>query len=146
MKKTKSGAFLMGSQYFFSCYDDFESKDVDEVEIIETDAFSNMRQLTGQGKCLFQLKKQPSKDEYIKYALLSNLGMVIGKFLIPEFCEAIGFTVADLPRLSALIDRLDDKHRYEEIIFNSYIENGAFTLTDEQRARAYKSYKESRGI
>ncbi len=136
---------LMGSKYFFSCYDDFDSKDIDEIEIVETEEFKNMRQLTGQGRCLFQLKKQPSKEEYISYALKSNLGMVVGKFLIPEFCEAIGFTVDDLSRLRTLIDRLDEKHKYEEIIFNSYIKNGSFVLTDEQRARAYKSYKESRG-
>lgn len=137
--------FLMGSQYFFSCYDDFNSKDIDEIEIIETNDFNYVRQLTGQGKCLFQLKKLSSKEKYIDYALQSTLGMVVGKFLIPEFCEAIGFTVEDLPRLKALINRLDDKHKYEEIIFNGYIENGSFTLTKEQRDEAYNSYKESRG-
>lgn len=137
--------FSIGSRYFFSCYPDFTSKDVDELEIIETEDFSNIRQLTGQNKCLFQLKKHSSKEEYIKYALQSTLGMVVGKFLVPEFCEAIGFTVEDLPRLKALIDRLDEKHKYEEIIFNSYIENQDFTLTNEQRDRAYKSYRESRG-
>lgn len=137
--------FLMGSRYFFSCYEDFNSKDIDEIEIVETNEFKQVRQLTGQGKCLFQLKKHSSKYAYIDYALKSKVGMVIGKFLIPEFCEAIGFTVKDLPRLRELIDRLDDKHRYEQIIFDSYIENGSFTLTDEQRARAYKSYRESRG-
>ena len=138
--------YIMGSQYFFSCYKDFNSKDIDEIEIIETNDFNYVRQLTGQGKCLFQLKKQSSKDEYIDYALQSSVGMVVGKFLIPEFCEAIGFTVADLSRLRPLIDILDDKHRYEEIIFNSYIENGSLTLTEEQRDKAYNSYKESRGV
>lgn len=138
--------FLMGSQYFFSCYEDFTSKDTDEVEIIETDEFKYVRQLTGQGRCLFQLKKYPSKEEYIDCALQSSLGMVVGKFLIPEFCEAIGFTVEDLPRLHGLVDILDDKHKYEEIIYNAYIKNGSFTLTDMQRNEAYNSYKESRGI
>lgn len=136
---------LMGSRYFFSCYDGFNSKDIDEIEIIETNGFKNMRQLTGQGKCLFQLKKQDSKEKYIDYALKSNLGMVVGKFLIPEFCNEIGFTLEDLGKLSPLIEKLDEKHMYEKIIFNSYIENGSFTLTDDQRDRAYKSYKESRG-
>ena len=139
------GKFLMGSQYFFSCYEDFNSKDIDEIEIIETRAFEYVRQLTGQGKCLFQLRKQEAVEDYINYALKSNLGMVVGKFLIPEFCEAIGFTINDLPKLKPLINKLDDKHKYEEIIFDSYIENGSFTLTNEQRERAYKSYKESRG-
>lgn len=135
----------VGSRYFFTCYEGFESKDLDEVEIIETDEFKNMRQLTGQGKCLFQLKKQETVDEYIRYALGSPLGMVIGKFLVPEFCEQIGFTVNDLPRLKILIKRLDKKHKYEEIIYDSYLENGDFYLTEAQRLRAYQSYMESRG-
>lgn len=133
----------MGSQYFFSCYDDFHSKDIDEIEIIETSSFKHMRQLTGMGKCLFQLKKS-SKEEYIKQALASNTGMVIGKFLIPEFCDQIEFTIKDLPRLQGLLKKLDDKHKYEEIIYNSYIKNNSFTLTEEQRQKAYNSYKESR--
>jgi hypothetical protein len=135
----------MGSQYFFSCYDDFCSKDIDEIEIVETNEFKYVRQLTGQGNCLFQLKKQETVDDYIDYALQTNLGMVVGKFLIPEFCEAIGLTINDLPKLKPLIDELDSKHKYEEIIFNSYIKNNSFTLTEEQRKEAYKSYKESRG-
>ena len=137
--------FLMGSQYFFSCYEDFHSKDIDEIEIIETNDFKYIRQLTGKGRCLFQLKKLNNVNDYIEYALHSNIGMIVGKFLIPEFCEAIGFTINDLPKLKILVNKLDDKHKYEEIIYNSYIENNSFTLTDKQRENAYKSYKESRG-
>jgi hypothetical protein len=136
---------LIGSQYFFSCYNDFNSKDIDELQIIETNEFAQMRQITGQGKCLFLMKRHSSKEAYIDWALKSKIGMVIGKFLVPEFCTEIGFTINDLPRLATLLDRLDDKHKYEKIIFDSYIENGSFELTDAQRERAYKSYKESRG-
>lgn len=137
--------FLIGSKYFFSCYPDFKSKDIDELQIIETDEFAQMRQITGRGKCLFQMKKHESKEDYINWAIQSQIGMVIGKFLVPEFCAEIGFTLEDLPKLKVLINRLDDKHKYEEIIYNSYLENGSFTLTSTQRDRAYKSYKESRG-
>ena len=136
---------LMGSTYFFSCYEGFEGKDIDEIQIIETNEFEQVRQITGRGKCLFQMKRHNTKEEYIEWALKSNIGMVIGKFLVPEFCSAIEFTIDDLPRLEPLIAKLDDKHKYEEIIYNSYLQNGSFTLTDEQRDRAYKSYKESRG-
>ena len=139
-------SILIGSTYFFSEYDDFKSKDIDKIQIIDTNEFSQMRQITGQGKCLFQMKRHSSKEEYIDWALKSQLGMVIGKFLVPEFNAAIGLSVEDLKRLSPLIERLDDKHRYEEIIFNSYIENGNFTLTKEQRDLAYQSYKETRVI
>jgi hypothetical protein len=138
--------FLMGSTYFFSCYDDFKSKDIDEIAIIDTNEFLQMRQITGRGKCLFQLRRHTAKEDYINWALQSQLGMVIGKFLVPEFCAAIGFTVDDLHKLKPLIQKLDDKHKYEEIIFNSYIENGDFTLTKEQRDLAYQSYKATRRI
>lgn len=136
--------FLIGSNYFFSCYDDFKSKDIDELQIVETDEFKQIRQITGKGKCLFQMKKHNSKEEYINWALKSELGMVIGKFLVPEFCNEIGFTIQDLPKLQLLINKLDDKHKYEEIIFNSYLQNGSFELTDEQRDLAYQSYKNAR--
>ena len=137
---------LMGSTYFFSEYDDFHSKDIDEIQIIDTNEFSQVRQITGKGRCLFQMKRHPSKEEYIKWALKCDLGMVIGKFLVPEFNAAIGFSITDLTRLSPLIAKLDDKHKYEEIIFNSYIENNDFVLTKEQRDLAYQSYKTTRRI
>ena len=135
---------LMGSRYFFSCYPDFQSKDIDEIEIVETNDFSYMRQITGRGRCLFLMRKQPSKEHYIDYALKSNVGMVVGKFLIPELCAEIGFGIEDLPRLRPLIDKLDYKHAYEKIIYDSYLLNGSFSLTAQQREEAYKSYRQSR--
>ena len=71
--------------------------------------------------------------------------MVVGKFLIPEFCAEIGLQIEDLPKLLPLVAKLDDNHLYEKIIFESYLKNGAFNLTKEQRLAAYKKYKESRG-
>ncbi len=139
------GKILMGSRYFFANYPDFDSKDIDEIEIVETDKFKYIRHLTGQGKCSFQLRKLSCAQDYIDYALTTHLGMVVGKFLIPEFVHEIGMSIKDLPQLQPLIDNLDPKHLYEKIIFDSYIENGDFILTDKQRELAYQSYKESRG-
>lgn len=145
-KKYINQKILIGSRYFFSCYPDFYAKDIDELEFVKTNEFSQMRQITGQGRCLFQMQRHKNKQQYIIWALHSKLGMVVGKFLIPEFCNEIGFTVEDLPKLKRLVDKLDKKHKYEEIIYNSYLENGSFTLTEEQRYLAYQSYKESRGL
>lgn len=135
---------LVGSKYFFSRYSDFIPHDVDKLEIIETNEFKDIRYIRGKGRCYFQLKKQQTKEDYINYALESNLGMVVGKFLVPEFCQEIGFTVNDLPRLKPLIDILDEKHKYEEIIYNAYLENNGFFLTQEQRDRAYTRYLQTR--
>lgn len=135
---------LMGSKYFFACYSDFNSKDIDEIAVIETNEFKHKRHILGQDRCLFLLKKQASVDDYINLDIQSPLGMVVGKYLVPEFCEEIGFTIEDLPKIKSMIDKLDIKHRYEKIIYDSYIENNDFTLTDEQRDKAYQSYKQSR--
>ena len=136
--------FLVGSRYFFSCYDDFTSKDTDEVEIIDTDEFKHVRQLSGRGKCHFIYKRQQSKESYIEWDIHHNVGMSVGKYLVPEFAEEIDLHVEDLHLLAPVVDRLDPKHMYEKIIYDSYIENGSFTLTPEQRDAAYDSYKSTR--
>jgi hypothetical protein len=56
--------------------------------------------------------------------------MVIGKFLVPGFCQEIGMNVSDLSKLAPLLELLDKQHEYEKIIYNSYIENNSFTLTN----------------
>lgn len=134
---------LMGSNYFFHQYPDFKSADIDKIELVDTDEFKEKRIIRGQGKDYFYLKRKP-KDQLIQDALKSKLPMVVGKFLIPEFNKQINFTIEDLPKIKPLIDRLDEKHKYEEIIYNAYIENKSFTLTEEQRDAAYRRYKEVR--
>ena len=136
--------FLVGSRYFFNVYPEFTSKDIDELELVETTDFKFLRQLSGCGRCLFQLNKQPSVEHYIEYALRTGPAMAVCKFLVLEFCEAIGFKLSDLPKLQPLIDKLDPKHIYLKVIFESYLENGAFVLTNDQRLKAYSSYKEAR--
>ena len=135
---------LMGSNYFFSQYKDFKSTDIDKIDIINTSDFKDKRIIRGQGKDYIFLKRKP-KEQLIQDALNSELAMVVGKFLIPEFNKQIGFTIEDLPKVQPLIDKLDDKHLYEKIIYDAYLENKEFILTQEQRDAAYASYKESRG-
>lgn len=135
---------LMGSNYFFKKYKDFKSHDIDYIDVIETNEFKEKRIIRGQGKDYIFLKRKP-KEQLIQDALNSNLAMVVGKFLIPEFNKQIGFTIEDLLKVQPLIDRLDDKHLYEKIIYEAYLENKEFILTQEQRDAAYASYKESRG-
>lgn len=134
---------LIGSRYFFGKYRDFHSHDTDYIDIIDTNEFSEKRTIRGQGKDYFILKKKP-KECLIQDALKSELPMVVGKFLVPEFNKLIGFTIVDLPKLLPQFEKLDEKHQYEKIIYDAYIENNSFTLTDEQRDAAYASYKETR--
>ena len=70
----------------------------------------------------------------------------VGKFLVPDFCEYIGFNIDDLKSLYKCFDNLDDKHKYLKVIFDAYIENNSFNLTDKQRDDAYSVYKQAREL
>jgi hypothetical protein len=39
---------------------------------------------------------------------------------------------------------MDEKHSYEKIIYNAYLENGAFFITKKQLNEAYEEYKKYR--
>lgn len=136
---------LIGSRYFFSSYKDFRSHDYDYVAFVDTNDFQQMCRVRSKRECVFIMKRHEDKEAYIDWALQQKAGMVIGKFLVPEVCKEMGFKLTDLLKLESLLDKLDEKHEYERIIYDSYLINGDFVLTDEQRQRAYDSYKESRG-
>lgn len=137
-------AILVGSKRFFDGIDGFNSKDVDKVVLVENPiGFKYVRQTSGSGSCLFEWKKM-SAEEFVEFTINSKLPMSVGKFLVPEFCEEIGFTIKHLKQLEPQFSKLDDKHKYEKIIFDSYIKNNSFTLTDEQKMAAYEEYRRER--
>ena len=83
-------------------------------------------------------------DELIDITLFRNFPMEIGKFLVPEFIKEFKLSIDDLKRLKPIIPKLDDKHKYEEVIYNAYLENNDFILTNEQREEAFRIYNNSR--
>ena len=135
---------LVGSNAFFKDIEGFTSKDIDILEFVDdpTD-FKNVRQFKFPHKCVFQWRKMPI-DELIDITLFRNFPMEIGKFLVPEFIKEFKLSIDDLKRLKPIISKLDDKHKYEEVIYNAYIENNDFVLTDEQRQEAYRVYNKYR--
>lgn len=138
----------MGSSYFFDIYDDYKLKDNDELHIVDEFIFPNkvcmnMRLFDGNDIFIF---KNTDKQEYINDVYESGVNMKVGKFLIPEFNKYINFTIDDLKSLQPIFDNMDEKHTYERVICESYLKNGDFFLTDEQRREAYKEYKRSRGL
>lgn len=138
---------LVGSSAFFNEIEGFQPKDRDYVILVSNPVgFRYARQTSFPDKyCLFEWKKM-SVDEFIKYTLETKLSMTAGKFLIPEFNKQIGFTIEHLKKLGPVFERLDDRHQYEKIIYDAYVENNCFELTEEQRLKAYKKYKEERQI
>lgn len=131
---------LVGSRAFFEGLDGFQSKDTDILELVDNPTgFKYQRQFKFKDKCVFQWRKMEIK-EFIKITLLNNTPMEIGKFLVPEFIKEYNLSIDDLKQLQPLVDKLDDKHKYEKVIYDSYIENNEFCLTEEQLNKAYNIY------
>lgn len=129
--------FTVGSTQFFSKYPDFKSKDIDILSIQPELPTTCLHHEFGQLDVF--LYQDLSKEEWIKDAFDYPMKMI--KFLNPEFCKYINFTVEELPVFQELIDTMDEKHKYVKIIYDAYLKNKDFTLTDEQLDLAYKEYK-----
>ena len=131
---------LVGSNVFFKDIEGFTSKDTDILEFVDNPTdFKIVRQFKFPDKCVFQWKRF-SVDEFIDITLVRNFPMELGKFLVPEFIKEFNVSIDHLKRLQPLIDKIDDKHKYEKIIYDSYLENNDFYLTDDQLKLAYKEY------
>ncbi len=134
----------IGSRVFFDKFKDFAPKDKDVILIMDH-LVGNKICLNAKikGSDLFLYKQMP-KEEWIKTTIESGVPMKAGKFLVPEFCEYIGFTVEDLDSLKEMFDNMDTKHRYESLIYKYYKQNNGFFMTDEQLEEVYSVYRSSR--
>lgn len=136
-----SRKILVGSSVFFNEIEGFQSKDKDYVILDENPVgYDFVRQTTLPNKCFFEWKRM-SPEQFVEYSLSRGPAMQIGKFLVPEFVQEIGFTIEHLKKLKPLTEELDGRHKYEKVIYDAYIENGAFKLTAEQQSKAYEQYK-----
>lgn len=141
MKYKVIKTFPTGSSIFFSHFKDFKPHDYDELGILDKPLFGEkILRLTKDGKDTF-LMFNYGKEKLIE---LCNVPMAICKFLSPEFAEYIDLTIDDLKKLNELSTRMDDKHYYLKMIYDFYIENNGFYLTDEQLNLAYQEYKSKR--
>lgn len=139
----------VGSSIFFNKFDDFIPGDYDWVYIMDKPIFGKNKQL---------MKK--SGNDYLFVCINDNIlkndisGYVTDyyqacTFLSPEFIEyikslGINITIEDLKQIRHFFDNVKDKHRYNKLICNYYIENNGFFLTDEQLNEVYDIYKKYR--
>ena len=135
----------MGSSYFFNKFEDYVQKDADELCIMDSFPFNgiNVLNMKKDGKDVFFYRNM-DKDAFIEDTISSKVPMRVGKFLIKEFSEHLGMVPNDLKALDHMFEGLDEKHTYEKIIYDAYLENGEFRLTDDQIDAAYREYKRMR--
>jgi hypothetical protein len=131
---------IVGSRAFFESIEGFAPKDTDILELVDNPTgFKDVRQFKFSNKCVFQWRRM-SLEEFIDVTLQRGFPMEVGKFLVPEFANTIGLTMEHLKILRPLIESLDEAHLYEQIIYESYLSNGSFDLSEEQRTQAYVEY------
>lgn len=141
-----SKKFKIGSSYFFNKFTDFISKDFDELIFVDESEtlFETKLWIRNEGHDLFIWKKL-KPEEFIEYHLSEiDVPMEIGKFLIPEVNEFLGFNIEHLKKLEVLFNKLDEMHQYEQKIFNFYKKNNKFELTETQLNEVYLEYKKYR--
>lgn len=137
--------FIIGSKAFFGDLKDYKSKDEDLLVIDD-----KIESSKGILHCNLDKNKDVficgnlSKTEFLNDTVISNYPLKVGKFLVPKFAEYIKLTINELKSLEFLFNKLDSKHKYEKLIFDYYIENGSFTLTDKQLNKVYKVYIKNR--
>ena len=139
---------LVGSRYFFSSFSDFNPKDTDLVELVSSTAERHYKHLpiNSQGEEIFQIRQYQSYKDCLYWDLYYKSPPAVGRYLVPEFCNAINFPFEALPQLQSLVDKIIDNSKiaYIKVIYESYLENGSITLTATQRLRAYEIYKQAR--
>ena len=136
--------FIVGSSAFFKGLPGFNPKDLDELNIMDEFPLkgNSLHGHFGEKDVFFF--RDMSKDEFIADTLEGELLMRAGKFLVPEFAKDLGMTIEDLKKLEPCFTSMDKNHTYEKVIYDSYLKNGDFYLTDEQRLAAYEEYNKSR--
>lgn len=136
--------FKIGSSIFFDSYSDYTQKDIDILAITDLPLFGkSMMNMKLKDKDIFFMCIEENSVMLDK-TLESGVNMRAGKFLSPEFAEYIGLTIEELKKLKPMFDDIDEKHMYEKVIFDSYIKNNGFFLTNDQRLMAYEEYKRQR--
>ena len=136
--------YLTGSSYFFSGYSGFVPRDFDYIEIVDNPDILDVELIFDENKnVVHQYRRRPKLDIILDVIKVKGNTHVCS-FLIPEFAKELGITIEDLPLIEKTIDEFPPKYRYYKIIYNSYIKNNSFTLTDEQRLAAYNCYNEYR--
>ena len=140
----KKNTIPTGSRAFFCGMEGFQPKDTDQIVLVDNPrGFRLVRQTTSGSRCTFEVLSG-HKQEHIAHALTKAPAMTVVRFLTPAYAEHIGLTIAELETLRPLLARLDKKHQYAAVIFDAYVSNGTFTLTDEQRKEAFAVYQSAR--
>lgn len=136
-------SIIIGSYYFFNKFKDYKVHDIDKLVICDNLPVSTLN-LRRNNEDIFFIKKC-SKEKLFKEHLTKENPLKAGKFLIPEVCENLNITLEDLEQyVKPILNSVDHKHHYQQLILAYYITNKKMSLTEEQLNYVYVDYKLTR--
>lgn len=133
---------LTGSTYFFGSLPFFKGRDVDYVEVVDDQSIDIVK-LREPGTDVFRVRRMPIEDRLARDSEVQATSRICN-YLVPEIAAELGFTPDMLDRIKPIVDRLRPRYSYLGVIYEGYVENGSFTLTEEQRMAAFEEYRRSR--
>ena len=138
--------FEIGSNAFFSKFPDYTPRVANILYIDDNPDYGYETSYMDENGIHIIRWKNMTKEELMTYHKDCYVGRYIGKFLVPEYAEYFGITIDGLKELHHLIDFIDERHIYEKMIYDFYIKNNGFFLTDDQLKEVYDEYKKERGL
>lgn len=152
--------FRVGSYPFFKDYPDYICHDIDKLRFVDKidikydDLCANRKYLVirENEEDIFIYEKM-TKEQYLNYIFCdmrmnndNDLQYIYEDFslLCPDFIQYFNITIDDIRPLENNFKHKNDKHKYQKVIFDSYIENNGMYLTQEQLNKAYEEYKKYR--
>jgi hypothetical protein len=136
--------YITGSKAFFEGMKEFVPLDTDKV--IFKKRGTNLMVFSENKETTFYWNETIGKQGIKEYILKSKRYEPLCIFLVPDIAKYLEVTIDDIKELQEYFHKCDYKHQYLAIICDSYIENNDFTLTDEQRLKAYNLYRTTRGL
>lgn len=133
----------VGSGVFFRRFKDYEVHDIDYVCIVDHYTLGSPMRVKIEDEDLFLTEDFP-KERWLYETVQCGYGLQAGKFLCPDIINHLHLEIEDLERLKECIDRMDDRHHYLQMIYQFYLDNRKFELTEEQLLEAYNDYKKTR--
>lgn len=136
--------FLTGSRAFFDGMDGFEPHDTDILVLTGRGFGAQWAQSSIGETTRFIHHHTGDTDAFIASVEALNQPNAVCMLLDPQIAEHVGFTAEMLERIRPMAERCEGRHLYLRKIYEYYVRNGSLTLNAQQRAYAFKVYKESR--
>lgn len=138
--------FVIGSRLFFSGIEDFETNFGDAAIFFDSKEDKENERIDMMPHMNYYVYIKYDKSEFIeklynKIKQDNSKAVGIGIILSKDICEYLGIGIEDIKKFKKLLNFLDNKHKYLQIIFNAYLDNKNMELSDEQLNQAYNMYK-----